>query len=205
MTGIGSSTTATAPANLTPTSYVITTLEDYAPTAQGINYLNAATIGFASFGNGTATPLASAANFLNNTIRNNASTEPPKRTFDRYMGSTGPVTNPASITAGEISPLDPRYGNYSAVTNETGLSTTDTAQFVVPSYFSDFSVPTAYGNSVNWVRGFIVTPAMVDTNGGKPITVPMTPRAISRPRCSMSAITSRVSARRHGLIGSRPR
>jgi membrane-associated phospholipid phosphatase len=172
MTGIGSSTTATAPANLTPTSYVITTLEDYAPTAQGINYLNAATIGFASFGNGTATPLASAANFLNNTIRNNASTEPPKRTFDRYMGSTGPVPNPASLTAGEISPLDPRYGNYSAVTNETGLSTTDTAHFVVPSYFSDFSVPTAYGNSVNWVRGFTVTPAMVDANGGKPITVP---------------------------------
>jgi membrane-associated phospholipid phosphatase len=172
MTGIGSSTTATAPTSLTPTSYVITTLADYAPTAQGINYLNGATIGFTTFGNGTATPLASAANFLNNTIRNNASTEPPKRTFDRYMGSTGPVTNPASIAPGVISPLDPRYGNYSAVTNRTGLSTADTAQFVVPTYYSDFSVPRAYGNSVNWVRGFTVTQTMVDANGGKPIAVP---------------------------------
>jgi membrane-associated phospholipid phosphatase len=172
MTGIGSSTTGTAPTSLTPTSYVITTLQDYAPTAQGINYLNGATIGFSSFGDGTATPLASAANFLNNTIRNNASTEPPKRTFERYMGSTGPVTNPASITTGVNSPLDSRYGNYNAVTNKTGLTTADTAPFVVPYYFSDFSVPTAYGNSVNWVRGFTVTQAMVAANGGKPITVP---------------------------------
>jgi membrane-associated phospholipid phosphatase len=172
MTGIGSSTTGTAPTSLTPTSYVITTLQDYAPTAQGINYLNGATIGFSTFGDGTATPLASAANFLNNTIRNNASTEPPKRTFERYMGSTGPVTNPASITTGVISPLDSRYGNYNAVTNKTGLTTADTAPFVVPYYFSDFSVPTAYGNSVNWVRGFTVTQAMVAANGGKPITVP---------------------------------
>ncbi len=172
MTGIGSSTTGTAPTTLTPTSYVITTLQDYAPTAQGINYLNGATIGFANFGDGTATPLAGAANFLNNTIRNNASTEPPKRTFERYMGSTGPVTNPASITTGMISPLDSRYGNYNAVTHKTGLTTADTAQFVVPTYFSDFSVPTAYGTSVNWVRGFTVTQAMMDANGGKPITVP---------------------------------
>jgi membrane-associated phospholipid phosphatase len=172
MTGIGSSTTGTAPTSLTPTSYVITTLQDYAPTAQGINYLNGATIGFSSFGDGTATPLASAANFLNNTIRNNASTEPPKRTFERYMGSTGPVTNPASITTGVISPLDSRYGNYNAVTNKTGLTTADTAPFVVPYYFSDFSIPTAYGNSVNWVRGFTVTQPMVAANGGKPITVP---------------------------------
>jgi membrane-associated phospholipid phosphatase len=171
MTGIGSSTTGTAPTSLTPTSYVTTTLQDYAPTAQGINYLNGATIGFATFGNGTATPLASAANFLNNTIRNNASTEPPKRTFERYMGSTGPVTDPASISAGVISPLDARYGNYNPVTNKAGLTTTDTAQFVIPYYFSDFSVPTAYGNTVNWVRGFTVTQAMVAANGGKPITV----------------------------------
>ena len=171
MTGIGSSTTGTAPTSLTPTSYVITTLQDYAPTAQGINYLNGATIGFSSFGDGTATPLARAANFLNNTIRNNASTEPPKRTFERYMGSTGPVTNPASITTGVISPLDSRYGNYNAVTNTTGLTTADTAPFVVPTYFSDFPVPAAYGNSVNWVRGFTVTQAMVAANGGKPITV----------------------------------
>jgi membrane-associated phospholipid phosphatase len=172
MTGIGSSTTGTAPTSLTPTSYVITTLQDYAPTAQGINYLNGAAIGFATFGNGAATPLASAANFLNNTIRNNASTEPPKRTFERYMGSTGPVTNPASITSGVISPLDSRYGNYSAATNKTGLTTADTAQFVIPYYFSDFSVPSSYGNSVNWVRGFTVTQPMVAANGGKPITVP---------------------------------
>jgi membrane-associated phospholipid phosphatase len=172
MTGIGSSTTGTAPASLTPTSYVITTLPDYAPDAQGINYLSAATIGFTTFGNGTATPLAGAANFLNNTIRNNASTKPPKRTFERYMGSTGPVTNPASITAGVISPLDSRYGNYNAVSNKAGLTTADTAQFVIPSYFSNFAVPTAYFNTVNWVRGFTVTQAMVAANGGKSIMVP---------------------------------
>src|SRR5215475_7891609 len=172
MTGIGSSTTATPPTSLTPTSYVITTLADYAPTAQGINYLNGATIGFAAFGDGTATPLASAANFLNSTIRNNASTEPPKRTFERYMGSTAPVTNPPSITAGVISTLDPRYGNYSAVTNKTGLTIADTAQFIVPYYFSKFSVPTVYFNTTNWVRGFTVTQTMVAANGGRPITVP---------------------------------
>jgi membrane-associated phospholipid phosphatase len=172
MTGIGSSTTATPPASLTPTSYVITTLQDYAPSAQGINYLNSATIGFTNFGNGTATPLASAANFLNNTIRNNASTEPPKRTFERYMGSTGPVTNPASITAGAISPLDARYGNYNAVTNKAGLTTADTARFVIPYYFSKFPVPAAYFTTINWVRGFTVTQAMVAANGGNPVTVP---------------------------------
>lgn len=172
MTGIGSSTTGTAPAKLTPTSYVTTTLQDYAPTAQGINYLNGATIGFATFGDGTATPLAAAANFLNNTIRNNASTEPPKRTFERYMGSTAPVTNPSSIAAGAISPLDARYGNYSATSNKGGLTIADTAQFVVPTYFSNFSVPPVYGTTVNWVRGFTVTQAMVTANGGKPIAVP---------------------------------
>ena len=172
MTGIGSSTTATPPASLTPTSYAITTLVDYEPSGQGINYLNGATIGFATFGNGTATPLAAAANFLNSTIRNNASTEPPKRTFERYMGSTTPVTNPASVTPGLISPLDPRFGNYNAASNKTGLTTADTAQFVVPTYFSSFAVPTAYYNSVNWVRGFTVTPSMVAANGGKPITIP---------------------------------
>ena len=173
MTGIGSSTTGTAPASLTPTSYVTTTLQDYAPTAQGINYLSGATIGFATFGDGSATPLASAANFLNNTIRNNASTEPPKRTFERYMGSIVVVTNPTSITAGVISPLDARYANYNAVSNKTALTTADTAPFVVPTYFSHFSVPAGYGySSVNWVRGFIVTQAMVAANGGKPLTVP---------------------------------
>jgi hypothetical protein len=173
MTGIGSSTTSTAPASLTPTSYVTTTLQDYAPTAQGINCLSGASIGFATFGDGTATPLAGAATFLNTTIRNNASTEPPKRTFERYMGSTGPVTNPASVTTGVISPLDARYDNYSAASNKTGLTTADTAQIVVPTYFSHFSVPAAYGySSVNWVRGFTVTQALVTANGGKPITAP---------------------------------
>lgn len=172
MTGIGSSTSGTAPTSLTPTSYVATTLDDYAPTAHGINYLSSATIGFTSFGDGTATPLAGAANFLNNTIRANASTEPPKRTFERYMGSTGPVTNPASITGGVISPLDARYANYNALTNKAGLTTPDTAQFVVPSYFGHFPVPAAYGNSLTWVRGFTVTQAMMDASGGTPITAP---------------------------------
>jgi membrane-associated phospholipid phosphatase len=172
MTGIGSSTTGTAPTTLTPTSYVTTTLQDYAPNAQGINYLTFASIGFSNFGDGTATPLASAANFLNNTIRNNSSTEPAKRTFERYMGSIGAVTNPASVSAGVISPLDPRYANFNAVTNKAGLTTASTAQFVIPYYFSDFSVPAAYGNTVNWVRGFTVTQAMVAANSNKPITVP---------------------------------
>lgn len=172
MTGIGSSTTGTAPASLTSTSYTITTLQDYALSAHGINYLTSATIGFTAFGNGTATPLAGAANFLNNTIRANASTEPPKRTFDRYMGSTAPVTNPTSIKPGVISPLDARYGNYNAVSNKAGLAPADTAQFIVPSYFSDFSVPAAYVHAVNWVQGFTVTQAMIAANHGNPVTVP---------------------------------
>ena len=172
MTGIGSSTTATPPASLTPTSYQLTTLQDYDASAHGINYLNSATIGFTAFGDGTATPLAEAATFLNTTIRNNASTEPPKRTFERYMGSTAPVVNPGSITAGVISPLDSRYGSYNAVSNKAGLSVADTAQFVVPTYFSSFDVPVAYYNTLNWVRGFTVTPALVTANGGQPITVP---------------------------------
>ncbi|QPF89200.1 phosphatase PAP2 family protein [Bradyrhizobium commune] len=172
MTGIGSSTTATPPTSLTPTSYPATTLQDYDASAHGINYLNSATIGFAAFGDGTATPLSDAANFLNTTIRNNASTEPPKRTFERYMGSTAPVVNPASIAAGVISPLDARYGNYNAVSNKAGLSATDTAQFVVPTYFSSFSVPIAYYNTLNWVRGYTATAALVAANGGNPITVP---------------------------------
>jgi membrane-associated phospholipid phosphatase len=151
MTGIGSSTTAAAPAGLTPTSYQITTLRDY---EANINLLTNATIGFATFGNGSPTPLASAANFLNNTVRANSSTEPPKRTFDRYMGSTLPVTNPATIHGGVVSPLDPRYGNYDAVANKTGLSTADTAHFVVPSYYNSFAVPAAYGTANNWVGGF---------------------------------------------------
>jgi autotransporter-associated beta strand protein len=172
MTGIGSSTTGTAPTRLTPTSYVTTTLQDYAPGAKGINYLHDATIGFANFGDGSATPLASAATFLNTTIRANASTEPPKRTFERFMGTTSPVTNPAFITAGIISPLDARYGAYNAVTKPNGLTPSDTAKFVVPNYFGNFTVPAVYGNTTNWVQGFTLTQAMVDANGGKPLTAP---------------------------------
>jgi membrane-associated phospholipid phosphatase len=163
MTGIGSSTTAAAPARLTPTSYQITTLQDY---EANINLLDAATIGFATFSNGSPTPLASAANFLNNTIRNNSSTEPPKRTFDRYMGSTLPVTNPATIRGGVISPLDPRYGNYDAVTNKTGLTTADTAHFVVPSYYNSFPVPATYGTTANWVEGLTASSPVSAPNIG---------------------------------------
>jgi membrane-associated phospholipid phosphatase len=173
MTGIGSSTTASAPPSLTPTSYLITTLQDY---EANINLLNAASIGFATFGNGTPTPLASAANFLNNTVRNNSSTEPPKRTFDRYMGSTLPVTDPATVTGSVISPLDPRYGNYSATTNKAGLTAADTVQFVVPSYYNSFPVPAAYGTTANWVRGFTASsPTTVPNIGSYDASGDLTP------------------------------
>jgi membrane-associated phospholipid phosphatase len=68
--------------------------------------------------------------------------------------------------------LDSRYGNYNAVSNKAGLTVTDTAQFVVPTYLSSFAVPTAYYNTLSWVRGYTVTPALVAANGGQPITVP---------------------------------
>lgn len=158
LTGAGASASGTAPQSLTPTTYATSTLADY---ASNINFLNGASAGSTTFGNGTATPLAAAVAFINNTVRANASTEPPKRTFERYQG-----TNPA------INPLDPRYANYNANTNKTGLSTADTASFVVPSYLSNFTVPAPYASVSDWVKGFTVTAAMVAANNGKPITAP---------------------------------
>ncbi len=177
MTGIGTSTTAAPPTSLTPTSYIGPNSPGYASAIAGnINYLNSASngnIGFTNFGNGTPTPLAGAANFLNNTIRGNASTEPPKRTFERYMGSTAPVTNPsaygASVQLTTVSPLAPAFGSYNIVTNPTGLTTADTANFVVPSYFATFfndpknaGLKNFYVSVDNWVKGFTVTQAMID-------------------------------------------
>ncbi|TDT89601.1 outer membrane autotransporter protein [Azorhizobium sp. AG788] len=157
LTGAGASTSGTAPQSLTPTTYVAGTLADY---QRDINFLSNASAGSQTFGNGTKTPLASAVNFIDNIARANASTEPAKRTFDRYQGAT-----PA------INPLDSRYQNYSAAT-KTGLTTADTASFVVPGYLSQFTVPAAYGTVDNWVKGFTVTAAMVAANGGQPISVP---------------------------------
>ncbi|MGY2050642.1 autotransporter-associated beta strand repeat-containing protein, partial [Methylobacterium sp. JK268] len=158
LTGAGASFSGATPASLTPTRYVATTLADY---AASINAGSNASAGTTRFGNGTATPLAAAVDFINNTVRANGSTEPPKRLFARDQG-----------TAPAIDPLDPRFNNYSATTNRAALSTRDTAAFVVPSYLRAFPVPAAYGTVEQWVRGFTVTPAMVAANGGQPITVP---------------------------------
>ncbi|MDU3131420.1 MAG: autotransporter outer membrane beta-barrel domain-containing protein, partial [Bradyrhizobium sp.] len=92
MTGTGASA-STTPTSLTPTTYAPYTLQNF---QSNINYLNSASWGATSFGNGTATPLASAVNFVNNVVRANSSTEPSKRTFERYMGSTAPVTTPSA-------------------------------------------------------------------------------------------------------------
>ena len=169
MTGAGASASGTAPQSLTTTTYASATLQNY---TNNINYLTGASWGATTFGNGAATPLAGAVSFVNNIVRGNSSTEPTKRTFERFMGSTSPVVNPASIVLPTISPLDARYANYSTTSNPTGLSTADTAKFVVPSYFSNFTVPAAYANTKQWVQGFTVTQAMVTANGGNPITVP---------------------------------
>ncbi|WP_246102623.1 autotransporter domain-containing protein [Methylobacterium terricola] len=158
LTGAGASFTGTAPTSLTPTTYVTTTLADY---AANIRTGNDASAGTTTFGNGTATPLAGAVDFINTIARNNSSTEPAKRIFARYQGD-----NPA------INPLDARFGNYNAVSNKAGLSTRDTAGLVVPTYLSNFTVPAVYGTTDRWVRGFTVTQAMIDANGGRPITVP---------------------------------
>jgi autotransporter-associated beta strand protein len=158
LAGAGASFTGTTPTSLTPTNYVATTLADY---AANINTGNNANAGVTAFGNGTATPLASAVDFINNVARANASTEPAKRIFARYQGA-----NPA------IDPLDARFNNYSATTNKAGLSTRDTAGLVVPTYLSNFSVPAVYGTAAQWVRGFTVTQAMIDANGGRPLTAP---------------------------------
>ena len=158
LTGAGASASGVTPAGLTPTTYATSTLANY---QTNINFLNGASAGSATFSNGTATPLANAVNFINNVVRSNSSTEPPKRIFERYQGA-----NPT------INPLDPRYANYNVSTNPRGLTTADTASFVVPSYLSSFTVPAPYGTTANWVKGFTVTQAMIDANGGKPLTAP---------------------------------
>ncbi len=158
LTGAAASASGVTPAGLTSTTYATSTLADY---QNNINFLNGASAGSATFSNGTATPLANAVNFINNVVRNNSSTEPPKRIFERYQGA-----NPA------INPLDARYANYNVSTTPKGLSTADTANFVVPSYLSSFTVPAPYGTTANWVKGFTVTQAMIDANGGKPLTAP---------------------------------
>ncbi|WP_257167840.1 autotransporter domain-containing protein [Bradyrhizobium sp. SRS-191] len=162
MTGAGASANGTTPTSLTPTSYAPYTLQNF---QSNINYLNSASWGATTFGNGSATPLAAAVNFVNNTVRANSSTEPSKRTFERYMGSTAPVTNPgafgASVNQTTVSPLAAAFGNYNATT-KTGLTTADTANIVVPTYYGNLTIPAVYGNATNWVRGFTVTQAMID-------------------------------------------
>ncbi len=158
LTGAGASFSGTRPTSLTPTTYATTTLADY---AANINVGSSAGAGVTTFGNGSATPLAAAVDFIDNTVRANASTEPPKRVFGRHQGP-----NPA------IDPLDARFNDYNAATNKRGLSARDTAGLVVPGYLSNFSVPAVYGTTEKWVKGFTVTQAMIDANGGRPLTAP---------------------------------
>jgi membrane-associated phospholipid phosphatase len=160
LTGAGVSASGTTPQSVTQTSYATATFADY---KNNINFLNGASAGVTTFGNGSATPLAAAVAFINNTVRANASTEPVKRDFERYQGSS-----PA------INPLDPRYANYNAITNKAGLTTPDTAGFVVLRYLSNsiFTRAAAYASDSDWVKGFTVTAAMIAANGGNPITVP---------------------------------
>ncbi|CCE00590.1 autotransporter domain-containing protein [Bradyrhizobium sp. STM 3809] len=162
MTGTGASASGTTPNSLTPTTYAPYTLQNF---QSNINYLNGASWGATTFGNGSATPLAAAVNFVNNTVRANSSTEPTKRTFERYMGSTAPVTNPAAYGAAvnqtTTGPLASAFGNYNATT-KTGLTTADTANIVVPTYYGNLTIPAVYGNATNWVRGLTVTQAMID-------------------------------------------
>ncbi|VUD72767.1 Extracellular serine protease [Methylobacterium symbioticum] len=158
LTGAGASFTGTKPNALTPTTYATTRLSDY---AANLNAGSDANGGSTTFGNGSATPLAAAVRFIDDTVRANASTEPSKRVFGRYQGA-----NPA------IDPLDARFNTYSAATNKRGLSAADTAGMVVPSYLSNFTVPAVYGTTERWVKGFTVTQAMIDANGGRPLTAP---------------------------------
>ncbi|WP_311275802.1 autotransporter domain-containing protein [Methylobacterium sp. WCS2018Hpa-22] len=158
LTGAGASFTGTRPTSLTPTTYATTTLADY---AANLSTGASASGGATSFGDGTATPLAAAVSFIDNTVRANASTEPSKRVFGRYQGP-----NPA------IDPLAPRFNDYNAITNKAGLTTADTANFVVPGYLSNFPVPAVYGTTDRWVKGFTVTQEMIDANGGRPLTAP---------------------------------
>ncbi|WP_247636578.1 phosphatase PAP2 family protein, partial [Methylobacterium sp. 37f] len=158
LTGAGASFTGTRPAKLTPTTYATTTLADY---GRSLNTGSNANGGATTFGDGTATPLAAAVGFIDNTVRANASTEPSKRVFGRYQG-----LNPA------LDPLAARFNDYNATTNKTALSAADTANFVVPSYLANFPVPAVYGTAERWVKGFTVTQAMIDANGGRPLVAP---------------------------------
>ncbi|QCB42776.1 autotransporter domain-containing protein [Sphingomonas sp. PAMC26645] len=158
MAGAGASTSGSAPNTLTPTSYATATLADY---VANINLGNSFSPGAEKFGNGTATPLAAAVAFINNTVRASSSTEPAKRTFARYQGENPP-----------IDPLDPRFANYNVNTNRGALTLADTAAIIVPSYLSSFTTPAPYASTTQWVRGFVVTADMVAANGGKPITAP---------------------------------
>ncbi|WP_076073068.1 autotransporter domain-containing protein [Sphingomonas montana] len=158
LTGAGASaSSATRPNSLTPTTFATATLEDY---NRDVNFLNSASAGATTFGNGTATPLARAVQLVND-LRFPGSTEPPKRTFARYQGENS-----------AISPLDSRYQNYNALTNRTTLRASDTAGIVVPSFLSSFTTPAPYANTSEWVRGFTVTAERIAANGGNPITVP---------------------------------
>jgi outer membrane autotransporter protein len=156
LTGAGASFSGVTPTQLTPTTYATATLANY---QANINYGSSASFGTTTFGNGTATPLASAVNFLNVIEKANSSTEPPKRLFERQQqnGST-------------INPLDPAYANYNVNTNPTALNASFTSSLLVPSYLSDFTVPAPYANTTQWVQGFTVTAAMVAANGGQPLT-----------------------------------
>ncbi len=156
LTGAGASFSGVTPNQLTPTTYATATLANY---QANINYGSNASFGATTFGNGTATPLASAVNFLNVIEKANSSTEPPKRLFERQQqpGST-------------INPLDPAYANYSVTTNPTALNASFTSSLLVPSYLSNFTVPAPYANTTQWVQGFTVTSAMVAANGGQPLT-----------------------------------
>ncbi|MBO0662011.1 autotransporter domain-containing protein [Jiella sp. MQZ9-1] len=159
LTGSGASADGTTPDHLTKTAYATSTLQDY---DNDINYLNDASWGTQTFANGTKTPLADAMYFLENIVRANSSTEPSKRTFDRYM--------PDNFTAHHQ--YDTKYQDYRADTNRSALTAADTADFVIPTFFQHYQVPKGYGTIENWVRGFTVTQAMIDANGGQPISVP---------------------------------
>ncbi len=98
-----------------------------------INTGNNANAGVTSFGNGTATPLASAVDFINTIARANASTEPAKRIFARYQGA-----NPA------IDPLEPRFTQLQRDDEQGRLTTRDTRGPGGATYLSNFSVPAVY-------------------------------------------------------------
>ncbi len=158
--GSGGSATNVAPQSMTETTFAGATMADY---EADINYLNQARSGFATFGDGTPTPLASALDFISNTARWNASTEPSKRTFARWQEDGSPNH-----------PLDAAYGDYNATTADgrTKLTAEKTSTIDVPGYLAAFDRPAVYADDAEWVRGFTVTQERIDANGGAPITVP---------------------------------